>query len=168
MRYIAFLRGVFPSNAPNVKLRTLFEGLGLEHVQTIGSSGNVLFTSSVADTVKLETEVEQALYELLGAGAFAVVRSADQMTALANSAPFGTRRHSRTTYLAVTFFKQLPTTLVANSNSMIDLQSSTLCTVNDNTIKPHFMAKIMKEYGKQNTTRTWNVVLKIANKLSES
>lgn len=166
MRYIALLRGVFPVNAPNVKLIALFEELGLADLQTIGSSGNVLFTASERDGAKLEVGIEQALYSLLGKNALAVVLSAAQVKSLVESAPFGERVHAPTTYLAVTFFKHALADTASNPNAVYyDPSTNALCTVNDNTAKPHFMTRLEHEYGKENTTRTWSVVLKIANRL---
>lgn len=58
-KYIALLRGISPSN-PNMrnkKLRAVFESLGFSNVQTIISSGNVIFTSPSKNTVDLEEKM---------------------------------------------------------------------------------------------------------------
>jgi uncharacterized protein (DUF1697 family) len=51
MKYVALLRGIGPSN-PNMrneKLRGVFEKLGFDNVQTVISSGNVLFQTPTKD-----------------------------------------------------------------------------------------------------------------------
>lgn len=167
MRCVALLRGISPVNAPNTKLVTLFEKLSFSDIQTVGSSGNVLFTTSEKDTAKLEKEIEQALHDVLGTSAVVIVRSTEQIKSLVESMPFGERKHTPTTYLAVTFFKRTPADITSDPHTIrYELSADALCTVNDNTAKPHFMTRLERNYGKSNTTRTWNVILKIANKLS--
>ena len=167
MRYVALLRGVFPVNAPNTKLVALFNGLAFSDIQTIGSSGNVLFTTNETNIMELEKKIEQALYDLLGTNAVAIVRSAEQIKSLVESVPFGEHKHTSATYLAVTFFKHKPVDTTSDTNAIYYEQSANaLCTVNDSTAKPHFMTRLEREYGRDNTTRTWNVVLKIVAKLS--
>jgi hypothetical protein len=47
-RYVAFLRGVSPTNASMPELRRCFEAAGFSDVRTLLSSGNVAFSSRVA------------------------------------------------------------------------------------------------------------------------
>lgn len=169
MKYIALLRGVSPASAPNATLVTLFGRLGFVSMQTIGSSGNILFVSEETDVEKLEQMIESALRELLGPNALAIVRTSAQINSLVEAAPFNGRTHTPSTYLAVTFLKHALADTIDDPHMICyEPNANAICTVNDNTAKPHFMARIEREYGKENTTRTWNVVLKIAHKLSES
>ena len=53
-KYIAFLRGIGPGN-PNMrneKLRGAFEELGFKNVQSVISSGNVIFDSPAGGQAK--------------------------------------------------------------------------------------------------------------------
>lgn len=50
-KYVALLRGIGPSN-PNMhgaKLRGVLEGLGFRDVQSVISSGNVIFSSDLTE-----------------------------------------------------------------------------------------------------------------------
>ena len=66
-KYVALLRGIGPGN-PNMrndKLRGVFEKLGFANVQTVISSGNVLFDPPAGgpfkNAKKLEATIEKAL-----------------------------------------------------------------------------------------------------------
>lgn len=64
-KYAALLRGIGPSN-PNMrneKLRGVFENLGFQNVQTVISSGNVLFETRSNNIKELEAIIEKALPE---------------------------------------------------------------------------------------------------------
>lgn len=165
MKYVALLRGVSPASAPNTKLIALFEKLGFTDIQTVGSSGNILFVAEATDTAKLEIKIEQGLRTILGANALAIVRSIEQIKSLVERKPFGNHAHTSTTYLAVTFLKQaLANTANDRYAAYYDPHLHAVCTVNDNTARPHFMTILEREYGKNNTTRTWNMILKITDK----
>lgn len=167
MKYVALLRGINPMNAPNAKLVALFEGLGFTGVQTVVSSGNVVFTASSKQTAILEKTIEKALTSLVGEHSLAIVRQAEQIEKLAGSAPFGNRSPTPATYLAVTFFKRAPNAIQHQPPFVAyEPDCLALCTVNDNTTRPPFMAQLERTYGKEITTRTWSVVLKIARKMA--
>lgn len=171
MRYVALLRGISPMNAPSTKLRAMFKSLELLNVQTILSSGNVVFECDVSDIAILERRIEKALLSELGIKNVAMVRSADQVKRLVDSHPFGNRVHSPESYLTVTFLKSEPSKMPEinqklNSSQQIisyDAAINALFAINNTTLRktPDFMTKLEKEYGKYITTRTWNTILKI-------
>ncbi len=168
MKYVALLRGINPVNAPNATLVTLFRDLGFSDVQTVGSSGNVIFTATSEDVAAIEQTTEEALSHLPGVNGLAIVRSAEQIKRLIDSAPFGKRTHTPTTYLTVTFFKQMPSPDTKWEQNAVAYEPSctALCTVNDNTVRPPFMTQLERVYGKGITTRTWNAMVKIAHKMN--
>ncbi|HEY7878690.1 MAG TPA: DUF1697 domain-containing protein [Gemmatimonadaceae bacterium] len=57
-RYVAFLRGVMPTNAKMPALRRRFESAGFTDVATILGSGNVVFDARAASESALEGAVE--------------------------------------------------------------------------------------------------------------
>src|SRR4051812_30410175 len=90
--YAAFLRGIMPTN-PNMrneKLRGVFESLGFSNVQTVISSGNVIFesTSKDKDVAKLEITIEKALTAKLGINSTTIIRSKNDLEKLIASDPF--------------------------------------------------------------------------------
>jgi uncharacterized protein (DUF1697 family) len=62
--YLALLRGINVGGKTKVKmaeLKACFEKLGYGHVQTYGTSGNVIFTAASTDLRQLESHLEEAL-----------------------------------------------------------------------------------------------------------
>src|SRR5687767_7497328 len=108
IKYVALLRGIAPMN-PNMRndiLRGVFEKLGFAHVQTVISSGNVLFKSDSQDTEKLEKRIEQAIPQELGFSSTTIIRSQEQLQKLVKKNPFDNMEHTPKTYLDVTFLQQ--------------------------------------------------------------
>lgn len=88
--YVAFLRGINLGRRRLAmsRLKSLFEGLGLNEVTTFIASGNVLFTSKVTDTGRLETRIAKHLESSLGYAVDTFIRTAEQVAAIARSKPF--------------------------------------------------------------------------------
>jgi uncharacterized protein (DUF1697 family) len=152
--YIAFIRGIMPMN-PNMrneKLRGVFEKLGFADVQTIISSGNVIFKSSSKKSVALEKKIENALLSDLGLKNAVIIRSKDELEKIIQKNPFKGKEHGRQSYLIVTFLKEKPREIF----SVLDLTKSKT---------PDFMTMLEKKHGKVITTRTWKTVEKIVKKL---
>lgn len=63
-RYIAFLRGINISGKNKVSMRELkqgFESLNYTEVKTYLNSGNVIFSSNEADTIKITGRIEEMI-----------------------------------------------------------------------------------------------------------
>ncbi len=179
-RYAAWLRGIMPSN-PNMrneKLRAVFSGLGFDGVSSLLTSGNILFASDETDIPALESRIQQALRAELGIAGGTIIRSREQLRALADTDPFPDLTHGRGTYLTVTFVKDGapqgdPGPLPAELESAVriagyDEQARAVLAVIDNMTPttPNHMAWLEKVYGKDNvTTRTWLTVQKVLAKL---
>jgi uncharacterized protein (DUF1697 family) len=155
--YTAFIRGIGPTN-PNMrneKLRGVFEKLGFEDVKTVISSGNVVFSSKSKNVGKLENIIEKALTLRLGLENAVFVRSKDELDGLIRCDPFKGKEHGRKSYLIVTFTKGKPQEIF-----------NVLDTTKGKTVD--FMAKLEKEHGKVITTRTWQTVKRIVEKMGTS
>lgn len=153
--YAAFLRGIMPTN-PNMrneKIIRVFEDLGFTDVKAIISSGNFIFSSSSKNQNELESQIEKALYEKLEFKSDTFIRSKKELVTLVEKDPFDGKEHSKKTYLIITFLKKKPFELY----NVVD-------TTTQKT--PDFMQKINKEYGRENTTRTWNTIQKMLTKMS--
>ncbi len=152
--YVAFLRGIMPSN-PNMrneKLRGVFEGLGFSDVRTVISSGNVIFESKSKSVPALEAKVEKALMKDLGIKSPAYVRSKKELESLIKKDPFKGSEHGKESYLIVTFLKKKPREIF----SVLDMRDP-------NT--SDFMRILEKKHGKDITTRTWKTVERIMQKI---
>ena len=152
--YIAFLRGIMPTN-PNMrneKLRAVFEKLGFTNVQSIISSGNIIFQCDSKNISELEEKIEKALLKELSIQSPAYVRSKADIEKIIAEDPFPGATHSKTTYLIVSFLKQKPHEIF----TVID-------TTNSRTT--NFMSNLDKKYNKEVTTRTWKTVERVLAKM---
>jgi uncharacterized protein (DUF1697 family) len=171
MKYVALLRGIGPSN-PNMhgpKLKAAAESAGFKNVQTLLSSGNVIFESSSKDQAKIEETLEKTWPVRLGFNSMTTVRSQRQLQALVDADPYEGAEHSnKKTYLLVTFFKAKPKEMISNSRFYDADDVNALCSVIDASKlgTPDFMAKADKQFGKdQITSRTWLTIQRILKKM---
>lgn len=176
MRYVAFLRGIGPGN-PNMrndKLRSVAESLGFSNVQSVISSGNLLFETNDTDTNALEATFEAAWPKHLGFTSTTIIRSQKQIDNLIEADPFKGYEHGSETYLLVTFLKHTtppPQALPQATDGTYKILKATkneIYTVTDATATktPDVMAWLEKQYGKQISSRTWKTILKISAKLT--
>jgi uncharacterized protein (DUF1697 family) len=177
MKYVALLRGIGPGN-PNMrneKLREVFDGLGFTNVQTVISSGNVIFESNEKIVAKLESVIEQAIHLHLGFTSSTIIQSHEQLQQLVKTNPFKDLIHSNSSYLLVTFFKH-PTKLELSvpyqpndkTYKFIYATNRHICSVTDNTrVKTtDLMSWMEKQFSKEITSRTWKTVNRILDKMN--
>ena len=149
MKYVAFLRGIYPSNPKmsNANIRRMFESLGFKNVQTVIASGNVIFESTTKNQSALEKKIETAFPQELGFSSTTIIRTESQLRTMVAADPFQGKEHSQHLYLIVTFRKS----------------GGEICTVidrkKDDATKA--MARIEKKHGKDVTTRTWKTIGRI-------
>lgn len=88
--YIAFLRGINLGyrRLKMDKLRALFEEMKFADVATFIASGNVIFSSKVTDSRKLEQSIQDHLKKSLGYGVDTFVRTRAEVAAVAAFRPF--------------------------------------------------------------------------------
>lgn len=89
--YVAFLRGINLGNR-RIKmedLRILFEALKFARVETFIASGNVVFSSKISDSQKLESSIGRHLAQSLGYAVDTFVRTRAEVAATAALRPFG-------------------------------------------------------------------------------
>lgn len=159
----------------NDKLRGVFERLGFEHVQSVLSSGNIVFAGDRAQIPALEERIEMALAEDLGIASRTIIRTQMEMRALVDSDPFSGQTHGSGNYLTATFIKdaafsaarpQTPAPLTEIVR--YDEAARAILAVTDNSAPgatPNFMAWVEKAYGGAITTRSWPTVERILRKL---
>lgn len=175
-KYVALIRGIGPGDPQktNVKLRGVLEGLGFTNVESVISSGNVIFESDEIDTKKLEAKIEAAWPKELGFQATTIVRSDVQIQKTLDTAYFNDMTHSESTYLLLTFFKKptkpdfkLPYQPPGKPYMVVGYDSDVLFTVTDNTtIKTSdLMTWLEKQFGKEITSRTPLTIQRILKRM---
>lgn len=159
-----------------LKLAKAFESLGLTNVRPFLTSGNVLFESNTIDTARLEAMTEEALSRLLGFSRDVLIRSEADLQKLVTTSPFGNLKHENSgkTYLTVTFFKTPPKSLPplpfrpeGKAFELLTEIDGALCSATDLTAgkTPDLMAYLERQFGKHLTTRTWNTIIRLLDKL---
>lgn len=179
MEYVALLRGIGPAN-PNMrneKLRGVLESLGFDNVQTVISSGNVLFEADSSDVAALEAQIQAAWPEQLGFQSTTIVRTREQLEQLVADNPFGDRTDTQSSRLQATFLKHepdqrpdLPHTPPEGDYAIVAIVGRTICSTIDLTGSrtPDLMRWLEKTFGKQITTRTWKTVQRIVQRMDDS
>lgn len=88
--HVAFLRGMNLGGRriTNAELRAEFEALGYERVSSYRASGNVIFEASGQAEGELVAEIEEGLEESLGYAVPTLIRSEEEVRAIADFDPF--------------------------------------------------------------------------------
>jgi uncharacterized protein (DUF1697 family) len=104
--HVALLRAVNVAGTllPMAELKAICEGLGFSDVTTYIASGNVLFLSDLSETVAAQ-RLDDALGARFGKNPGVMVRSASELRAVADAAPFA---HAAPNSLLVHFFNDAP------------------------------------------------------------
>jgi uncharacterized protein (DUF1697 family) len=167
-RYVAFLRGVMPTNAKMPELKRAFELAGFEDVKTVLASGNVVFSAPAATEAALERKCEAAMQKHLGRTFFTIVRPVEALRALLASDPYKSFRLKPGSKRVVTFLrarpKRAPKLPVEEDDARIlCLKGREAFTVYTRTPRgPVFMKLIERTLGTDVTTRTLETVAKVA------
>ena len=176
MRCVALLRGIGPGN-PNMrndKLRAVIEGVGCRNVQSVISSGNVLFDTDSRSTRALEKEIEAAWSEQLGFTSTTIIRSRTQIERLIQQNPFGDLEDAPSSRLQVTFLQRGPAKghtppepSAGSGYQVVAVTDGVVCSSVDlsGAGTPDLMRWLESHYGTAITTRTWKTVHRIAAKL---
>ena len=168
-RYVAFLRGVSPSNCKMPQLRECFQAAGFDDVRTVLSSGNVVFSTHASTPTTLERQAEQAMLASLGHAFPTIVRPAEYLQALVASEPFAEFTLPATAKCVVTFLRRSADRGVAlpferDGVRVLKLAATEVFTAYEPSPKgPVFMTLLERTFGKDITTRTLATVEKCAS-----
>jgi uncharacterized protein (DUF1697 family) len=168
-RYIAFLRGVSPSNAKMPELQRCFEGAGFTNVKTVLSSGNVVFDARAASEASLERKAESSMQDLLGRNFYTIVRRADALRGLLETDPYAAFALPAHCKRVVSFLRKpcgdgLALPIEADGARILSVMGREVFTAYVRSEKgPVFMNLIQRAFGADVTTRTWETVRKCAS-----
>ena len=168
-RYAAFLRGVMPTNAKMPEVKKAFEAAGFTDVKTLLASGNVVFTARTASEPALQQKIEAALLEGCGTAFLTIVRPVDALRTLLAADPYSAFRIDPTAKRIVTFLRdkaaaKLKLPIEKDGARILAMKGREVFTAYTRTPKgPVFMTLLEKTFGKEQTTRTWETVMKVAS-----
>lgn len=109
--FIALFRGINVGGHKQVKmdvLKKLHESLGFRDVRTCVQSGNVVFKSSNADTVKIARQIENAFERAYGFPAKVILRTSGELRAIVAKNPFHGQAGKEAKFLHVVFLTDRP------------------------------------------------------------
>ncbi|HXE60320.1 MAG TPA: DUF1697 domain-containing protein [Gemmatimonadaceae bacterium] len=168
-RYVAFLRGVMPTNCKMPALKRAFEAAAFADVATVLGSGNVVFSARTASESALEKRAEAAMTKALGRTFYTIVRPVDAVRALLEADPFAAFTLAPNAKRVVTFARGAPRGTIALP---VELDGARILAVRDREVltayvpgvarTPVFMSLIAKHFGPDVTTRTWDTVKRCA------
>lgn len=165
-RYVAFLRGVSPMNAKMADLRSCFEDIGFRDVKSVLSSGNVIFTGTMASETQLAKMLEAGMAKHLQRSFPTIVRRIDHLVTLLAQDPFSGLHISGGEKRVVTFLSEphcgkLSLPIESDGVRIVALKGKEVFTVyQPNPRGPVFMTLLEKTFGKGITTRTLDTVRK--------
>jgi uncharacterized protein (DUF1697 family) len=176
MKCVALMRGIGPGN-PNMRnenYRRVAEGLGLENVETVISTGNVVFDTDTADVPALESVLEAAWLAELGFESTTIIRTKEELDSLIELDPYEGLEHGPDTYLLTTFARskldpefEVPYRPPDRDYTVVAVTDRELFTVTDTASQrtPDVMAWLERHFGKEITSRTWLTVSRILKKM---
>jgi len=157
-----------PMNCKMPALRAAFEAAGFTDVKTVLGSGNVVFDARSSSEQALEQRAEAAMHEHLGQAFFTIVRPIEHLRQLLATDPYKRFKVSPKAKRIVTFLRGRPQAKIALP---VELDGARILAMKDREIfsaylpnpkGPVFMGLIQKTFGKDQTTRTWDTVAKVA------
>lgn len=165
-RFVALLRGVSPLNCTMPDLARAFGALGFTDVKTVLASGNVVFSSTSRSEATIARTIAGGLESKLGRPFDTFVRSVDDLRALLDDDPFARVKIPAESKRVVTFFQTAPKRvalpIVLEEARILALRGREAFTSYVPTPgNPVFMRLIAKTFGDENTTRTWDTLLKL-------
>ena len=177
MRFVAFLRAINVGgrNVKMEQLRRIFESIGLTNVETVITSGNVVFNAKVRSAKALEKKLETELEKSLGYAVRTYVRSAEELAAIARHKPFKKIPENGTVFIAfasVSPGEAMQKTLLSAQTgtdkfSVREREIYWLCLTrfSDSKFSGSSLEKIL---GAPITVRNSNTIARIASKSADS
>jgi len=167
-RFVAFLRGVSPTNASMPRLKACFEAAGFGNVRTVLASGNVVFDARAASDAAIERKAERCMHEALGRSFYTIVRPVAELQALLATDPFAAHGVPAQAKRVVSFLREAREPRVALP--LARAEACVLCLRGREVFSaylpsdkgPVFMKLIENAFGSDVTTRTWDTVAKCA------
>ena len=168
--YVAFLRGINVGGNNKIdmdELRQAFMSWGFAGVKTVLASGNVIFETQKAKA-GLAQIIEQKISESFGIDVSVILRTVDDIKALAEADPFKNIRVTPQTRLYVTFLADKPKSKTPESQDkdfrilhVSDAEVFSVLTLLPDRRTVDLMKILEIEFGKKITTRNWNTVCRI-------
>ena len=172
LKFVALLRGINVSGQKRIKmsdLKTLFEEVGFQNVETYIQSGNVIFSANEKSNKKLEDKISSAIKTKFGFDVHLVVVTPEEIDHVIQSNPFPKKKKDAEK-LYVTFLSENPSTENIKKLNAIDYSPEEYIIdgryiylfvpngYGKAKLNNNFFENKLKVFG---TTRNWNTVNKL-------
>lgn len=176
--YIALLRGINVGGhhkLPMADLRKEMVKLGFKHVKTLLNTGNIIFEGVSGREDLFEEEIAAHLEGVFGFSIPVLIRRDKEILELVKARPFTDVEVTKQIRLYISFLKEppedklkLPWISEDKSFRIIDVLDRTVCSVLDLSVTktPKGMDALGKLFQGTITTRNWNTILRISDKLN--
>ncbi len=177
IQLVAFLRGINVGGhhkVPMAELRVEMEKLNFENVVTLLNSGNIIFDSIPDDLEKIEKTISKRLEKTFGFPVPTIVIKSKMIHGLLDDHPFRDVVLTKDIRLYVSLIRksinpdlQLPWATDNASYQIIGQFDNAVLSVLDLAVTKTTkgMDLLEKRYGKDITTRNWNTIVRIKDKL---
>lgn len=174
---VAFLRGINVGGHHKIPMKELtlaMEQWGYTQISTLLNSGNIIFHHRSIDSNQLEDELEKHLQITYGFPVPVIIRDSCELMALLALDPFNQIELTKDLRFYVSFLKHrpsihfdLPWESGDSSFRIINIVDKAVISFLDvsKITTPNSMIILEKAFGKEITTRNWNTIIKIADKL---
>ncbi|RMA58062.1 DUF1697 domain-containing protein [Ulvibacter antarcticus] len=177
-KYVAFLRGINVGGhhkVPMADLKKVLKNLGFENCITLLNSGNIIFEADEQPIKSLEQKLSSKLESHFGFAIPTITRTYNEINRTFVEAPFKNIEVTKDIRLYISFLKEdkkieLELPWISQDGSFKVLQNSNgnIISILDLSINktPKAMEVLEKHYGKDITTRNWNTIVRIVNKIA--
>jgi uncharacterized protein (DUF1697 family) len=164
--YVAFLRGINVGGHGMVTmedLKKIFESCGFKDVKTIATSGNVAFSSTMAEAAVVK-KAEETLKKRLGRETPVHVRSRDELRKMVKADPYKGASVGKDAKCVITFLDASAKTAVKlphqqDGTSILGIKDGVAYSVYVRNSKGAAFMKVLEQaFGKGITTRTWDMI----------
>ncbi len=173
--YVAFMRAINVAGHGVVKMDALcaaFSAVGCRNVKSLIQSGNIIFDAPACDEAHLLIKLQTALRALLGQEPVILVRTLDEIAALAALNPFVEFKSDPDSKFYTAFLAgrpklkpPFPLVLPKEGLEVVAIKGREVFIVSRRNLKGIYgfpNAFIEKEFGVAATSRNWNTIVKIA------
>jgi uncharacterized protein (DUF1697 family) len=178
-KYVALLRGINVGGhhkVPMAALRGTLEAMGFTGVQTLLNSGNVIFEGTKELPEMLEQKIGIQLENTFGFPIPVLIRKSDDIQKIISADPFKEVSIHKDIRLYITFLKEIPQDIpnlpwVSSDGAyrIVEIKDSigAVCSILDLSQSKTLIAMdvLEKFFGKNITTRNWNTIIRIKERL---
>lgn len=159
-------------------LREAFESMGFSDVATILASGNVVFGTKRSDVRALTRAIERNLESRLAYRVGVLVRTLDELEAVAAKDPFREVKPGPSTKLLITFLSSPPERDIRGPYESPE-RDFTVLGATDRAVfsvvrlaegkrSSGVMSFLERRFGSEQTTRNWNTIQKVLKREAEA